>query len=162
MNTLERDYIAQACGYQPVSCACQECEAMCRRTPCLGTPSDILRIINNGYGLELAATMWLSGIYYNLPPGTMVQFKGASKFDGACIMLDKHNRCQLHHTGLKPTEGQLVSHTPPPDPAAPLTFLVALLWDEEGQALTKNLTLRAMVAYERAEARHPKNDTIIL
>ena len=31
------------------SCSCNECKKMCTVAPCMGTPSDILRIINNGF-----------------------------------------------------------------------------------------------------------------
>ena len=45
-ETLEM--IIENTGRKPVSCSCSECQQQCK-TPCLGTPDDIINLIKAGY-----------------------------------------------------------------------------------------------------------------
>ena len=50
-TTIEK--IIRITGRKPVSCQCALCKSQCQRTPCLGTPQDILALIervNQKYG----------------------------------------------------------------------------------------------------------------
>lgn len=96
-------------GRMPVSCNCELCQAQCKRCPCLGTPQDILALINAGYKDKLALTIWevgyvLGELDYGIP---MVQIK---QTPNGCVFFD-NGLCQLHDKGLKPTEGRLSYHT---------------------------------------------------
>lgn len=89
-------------------CDCQTCRKQCK-TPCLGTPGDILRLIKAGYGDKLAVTNWMVGILAGeIPfPVKMVQ----PKQTGSGCVFFRDGLCELHACGLKPTEGKLSYHT---------------------------------------------------
>lgn len=53
--------IIRKTGRKPVQCKCRLCKQQCH-TPCLGTPQDILKLIEAGYKDRLAPTQWLVGI----------------------------------------------------------------------------------------------------
>lgn len=90
------------------ACRCQQCKSQCR-TPCLGTPDDIIRLIQAGYADKLSLTAWMVGIRLNKLdfPIPMVQ---ARMTENGCIFF-KDGLCELHDLGLKPTEGKLSNHT---------------------------------------------------
>lgn len=86
------------------SCTCQKCQNMCK-TPCLGTPDDIYKIIKAGFEDKLTPILWGFGILagtHNYPV-PMVQAKVEN---GYCVFFKK-GRCSLHDLDLKPTEGAL-------------------------------------------------------
>lgn len=89
-------------------CRCSHCQSQCQ-TPCLGTPDDIIRIIEAGYADKLSMTLWMVGLKANKLsyPVPMVQAIATEK---GCIFL-KNGLCELHDSGLKPTEGKLSNHT---------------------------------------------------
>lgn len=101
--------IIRKTGRNPISCKCEQCQAQCKRTPCLGTPQDILALIKAGYKDKLVLTIWevgyvLGKIDYGIP---MVQPR---QTEMGCIFFEG-GLCQLHDIGLKPTEGKLSYHT---------------------------------------------------
>lgn len=105
-SAIER--IIRKTGRKPVQCKCGECKKQCR-TPCLGTPEDILRLIRAGYKDKLYRTKWCVGLLwgridYAVP---MVQ---ALQTPSGCIFF-KDGLCELHELGLKPTEGKLSHHS---------------------------------------------------
>lgn len=117
-------------------CACKECINQCKTAPCLGTPSDILKIIAAGYKNQIAFTKWGAGIKQNIPPITMLQ----PYFDierGCCTFLDENKKnCTLHDAGLKPTEGKLSHHSygelgVKMGINLPIAHAVALTWVED-------------------------------
>ena len=80
--------IANRIGKQPISCNCEKCRQMCQRTPCLGTPQDILAIIEAGYVDKVCYTEWAAGMYLGhiTRPIEMVQIKSKGKGkDGECV-----------------------------------------------------------------------------
>ena len=105
--------IANRIGKQPISCNCEKCRQMCQRTPCLGTPQDILAIIEAGYVDKVCYTEWAAGMYLGhiARPIPMVQIKSISvgTKDGCCVFFHD-GKCDLHESGLKPTEGRLSHH----------------------------------------------------
>lgn len=102
------NYIMQKSGRKPTACSCEKCKSQCR-TPCLGTPEDIERLIDAGYKDRLAPTEWLVGMLFGVidRPGLMVQAKVE---DGWCTFYHD-GKCELHEQGLKPTEGKLSHHS---------------------------------------------------
>lgn len=100
--------IIRKTGRKPIQCKCQKCKAQCK-TPCLGTPDDILRLIRFGYKDKLAPTAWCVGLALGKItfPVPMVQ---AIQTSSGCIFF-KDGLCELHESGLKPTEGKLSHHS---------------------------------------------------
>ena len=92
-------------------CACDACKKMCKTQPCIGTPEDIYKIVDAGFGEKLCPTTWLTGMatgtYHR--PVRMLQPKALE--DGSCAFLDENNMCTLHDLGLKPTEGRQSLHS---------------------------------------------------
>jgi hypothetical protein len=116
-------------------CSCDTCKNMCKKCPCIGTPEDILNIINAGYGYGLSNTTWLTGMAageHNAP----VQMIQPLKKDNGCAFLDDSNLCILHDLGLKPTEGKISNHadTPVNSFKETINYKVAMTWiDENGK-----------------------------
>lgn len=100
--------IIEKSGRKPTECQCEKCQSQCK-TPCLGTPDDILRLIKAGYADKVAITDWAFGMAIGeIPfPIRMVQPVKTSK---GCVFF-KDGLCELHTLGLKPTEGKLSHHT---------------------------------------------------
>ena len=119
LSPLQR--IMQATGRKPSECKCNLCKRQCH-TPCLGTPQDILRLINTGYASRLSPTLWAAGIVLGVT-NTEIPMIQARCEDGAwgslidvgadchCTFYTKDGLCELHALGLKPTEGRLSHHT---------------------------------------------------
>lgn len=101
--------IVRKTGRKPSACRCEACRNQCR-TPCLGTPDDILRLIEAGYGDKLAVTYWLVGMVLGRLAYPIVMVQAITTGDGWCVF--HHNGlCELHDLGLKPTEGRLSHHS---------------------------------------------------
>lgn len=100
--------IIRKTGRKPVECRCSQCTMQCR-TPCLGTPEDILRLLKAGYKKRLSPTLWGVGLVLGRLP-YMVPMVQARQVNGYCTFF-RDGLCELHRTGLKPTEGRLSYHT---------------------------------------------------
>lgn len=125
-------FVVKKTGLKPNECNCSKCVKMCRTTPCIGTPEDIAKIAQAGFEERLQVTMWASGMPYGIPPVPII----APRFDterGCCTFLTEFGLCELHESGLKPTEGKLatcdpaVKATPDNHPA----FIIAKMWMKE-------------------------------
>ena len=143
MNELKQ--IEELTGMNTVSCSCDKCVKMCKTATCIGTPSDILKLLAHGYRNSLFKTVWAAGLRYGIPPIEMVQLE----FDPVkrqCVMLDEHGRCKLHDLGLKPTEGRLADCrvTEMPKGKFPPNWVVALMWESPSQINTVRLIDMAM------------------
>ena len=100
--------IIRRTGRKPIECKCNECKKQCK-TVCLGTPEDIERLIDAGFGNKLEFTIWgvgkmLGKINYTIP---MIQ---PIQTDSGCVFF-QNGLCELHEKGLKPTEGRLSHHS---------------------------------------------------
>jgi hypothetical protein len=124
------DFVRLKSGFEPNQCACNSCQSMCKNTPCIGTPDDIMNIIEAGYGDRVEKTLWVAGVKNGPPPTEMIQ----PSFDqqrGCCTFLTESGLCELHELGLKPTEGRLATCdrskivTVENHPA----FIIAKMWD---------------------------------
>ena len=100
--------IIEKTGRKPCECKCQECKNQCQ-TPCLGTPDDILKLIEAGYKEQLKVTLWGVALVLGVYPDVIFMVQ-AEKTEKGCVFL-KDGLCSIHHTGLKPTEGKLSHHT---------------------------------------------------
>ncbi len=95
----------------------------------MGTPDDILRLIEAGHVDKLSFTRWAAAVAIGMPVINMVQL--AKNDAGACIMFD-NGLCKLHTSGLKPFEGKLAMHVGPEgiyrEPGKHPTIQVAKTW----------------------------------
>lgn len=94
-----------------MECKCTDCKSQCTKTPCLGTPGDIMRLIDAGYDHRLAETVWRAGVKMGIIDRDVIMIQPS--FDnakGSCTFFT-NGLCELHDLGLKPTEGRLSYHT---------------------------------------------------
>lgn len=95
---------------KPVVCRCKLCRSQCEDTPCIGTPLDIKRLIDNGYADRLLITYNASAMLVGQldHPVKMI----ATDFrNGKCPFFTADRLCELHDLGLKPLEGRLSHHS---------------------------------------------------
>ena len=118
----------------PQACACAECVAMCQHRPCWPTPEDAQRLIEAGYADRLMVDWWfdrdLNKTIYLLTPAIAGRESGEAPAhpEGQCTFLNADGLCQIHDSGLKPTEGQIAlcgDRTP-----EGLHEQIARTWDE--------------------------------
>ena len=105
----ELQMISVKSGRKVTECRCKECKNQCRRMCCLGTPADIMRILQAGYKDRIIFTQWAVGVLM----GTMKNFVNmyqAEFIKGYGCTFFKDGLCELHDRGLKPTEGKLSHH----------------------------------------------------
>lgn len=106
-TSLQR--IMRKTGRKPIECKCQKCKQQCK-TPCLGTPEDILRLIKAGYKERLAITHWWVGIARGKLDFPVIMIQARQEENGYCTFFHD-GLCELHDLGLKPTEGRLSHHS---------------------------------------------------
>lgn len=108
-STFEK--IMRKTGTKPVSCKCQDCKTQCLTNPCLGTPEDIQKIIDAGYGHRLRSTLWRAGTQYLKVTNKEIEMVQPwyDKEKKSCTFFT-NGLCELHDKALKPTEGKLSLH----------------------------------------------------
>lgn len=127
-------YIMRKSGRKPTCCQCAKCQSQCH-TPCLGTPEDIVKLIEAGYKDRLSPTEWAVGMIMGVcsEPVYMIQ---ANIENGYCTFF-RDGKCELHDKGLKPTEGKLSHHSIKIDNfnlKKSLSWLIAKEWLDEKSA----------------------------
>jgi hypothetical protein len=92
-------------------CDCTGCQSMCR-TPCLGTPEDIVNLVKAGYVDRIAVTDWATGIIWGTHKKMVPMIQPRLDTEtGFCTFFERQTgHCQLHDIGLKPLEGKLAYH----------------------------------------------------
>lgn len=156
----EHEKIIQDTGAVSHECSCQACVGLCKTCPCLGTPSDILRIINNGFIGELDAIQNGVGIVFGgkdlIPLIMPVQLD-----NGHCTFLSDDGKCKLHPLGIKPLEGKLatshISEVMGRLHMKPLPLAVAQTWEDERNLKTVRLIARALAKYRMREIINERN-----
>ncbi len=136
-------YIMRKSGRKPMACMCAKCQSQCH-IPCLGTPEDILKLIEAGYADRLAPTEWAAGMIMGVCDQPVYMLQARQEDNGYCTFF--HNGlCELHDKGLKPTEGRLSHHSIKIDnfnPRKSLSWLVAKEWlDGNSQYVDKIIEL---------------------
>lgn len=104
------EYIMRKTGRKPVQCKCKLCQEQCRKTSCLGTPQDILKIVKAGYADRIIISEWAAGILMGCTDRIILMFQPRFTEEEGCTFF-KDGLCELHDKGLKPTEGRLSHHT---------------------------------------------------
>lgn len=105
-NILQK--IIRKSGRKPSNCKCRACKDQCR-TPCLGTPQDIMRLIEAGYADKVMPTQWLVGMVLGKIDYPIQMVQAIQMDEGWCVF-HKDGLCELHNLSLKPTEGRLSHH----------------------------------------------------
>lgn len=127
-STFEK--IIRKSGKKPISCKCEQCKNQCRISPCLGTPADIEKIIDAGYGNKIFLTTWAAGVLMGVTSDFVMMYQAEMTDNGCAFLVD--GLCSLHDLGLKPTEGRLSHHTQEVSVLGPasknLPWLVAKEW----------------------------------
>lgn len=104
--------IIRKTGRKPVQCKCKLYQQQCH-TPCLGTPQDILSLVEAGYADRLAASEWAVGMLMGITDHSITMVQAIQEGDYCTFFHD--GLCELHDKGLKPTEGKLSHHSIAPD-----------------------------------------------
>jgi len=133
MNETQFEKIVRKTGRKPVECKCKECKKQCASTVCLGTPQDIKKIIDAGYGDKIKPTTWKAGRMLGVTQDDVFMFASEQTEKGCIFFVD--GLCQLHDKGLKPTEGRLSHHSTKLEnfkPAKSISWNVAKTWNEQG------------------------------
>jgi hypothetical protein len=142
----EQTVIEEATGLPESACSCNRCQGACHIIPCIGTPQDILNLVNNGHTDKLIRTTWLAGVRVGMPPVEMIQIRYDHQ-RRRCPMLTDQGLCSLHQDGLKPLEGKLSSCYRPPgfDKSRPEPGqIIAAMWAEPYFQPTVRLIERAL------------------
>lgn len=105
--------IIRKTGRKPIECKCELCKSQCK-TPCLGTPDDIMKLIEAGYKEYLMPSEWLVGMVLGKLDYSISMVQAKQQDDGWCIFYE-NGLCKLHNLNLKPTEGRLSHHSIKPE-----------------------------------------------
>lgn len=122
--------ISKRSGIISCECSCEKCRNMCR-TPCIGTPEDIEKLIAAGYGNRLEITFWGVGVLAGVTDKIIKMIAPRQERNGWCTFRRPDGLCELHDKGLKPTEGRLASCKPKPKGWTlrnDITVLTAMTW----------------------------------
>lgn len=124
---------------EETACACDTCKNMCKKQPCIGTPDDILKIIEAGHAKNLAQSTWMVGLLSGDVDKPVHMIQPLALEDGSCAFLDDNDLCTLHDLDLKPTEGKLSHHDDFKNFSGTfkdtINFKVATSWlDENGES----------------------------
>lgn len=90
-------------------CSCETCRSACMRVPCIGTPWDILRIMESSeknkekVSMTINAAPWENGI----TDSPVIMVAPETNKDGSCVFL-KDGMCSIHE--IKPIEGKYSYH----------------------------------------------------
>lgn len=126
IRDLSLNAISMHTGVKPTSCSCDQCKRMCR-TLCLGTPHDMIALIEAGYGDRLVPVTWVTGLLFGLTNKPVEMVQPRLEKNGWCTFY-KNGLCELHDKGLKPTEGILSGHTKGITPETSMMWYVAQTW----------------------------------
>lgn len=124
----------------PPSCSCAHCQQMCC-LPCSPRVSDARKLIDAGYGGRLMLCVWTHEPLLQFLTPALRGSEGTDSpdhpvSDGGCTFWNKRHLCDLHASGLKPTEGRLTHHHPKYQHGKKLNKLIMVEWDApEGRAL---------------------------
>lgn len=163
LSPLQR--IIMKTGRKPIECKCHLCKRQCH-TPCLGTPQDILRLMDAGYTDRLKPTDWLAGVVMGVTKEPILLIQPEC-LDGAysglidlgvnshCTFQREDGLCELHDKGLKPTEGRLSHHSVKLDnwkPSKSISWAVVQEWlDPQNADVVVEVTRRYGEYLEQSE-----------
>ena len=107
-TTIEK--ISRKTGKKPIECKCNKCKMQCSH-PCLGTPEDMLKIIGAGYEKRVMKILWTGAINLGLTDKEIPMITPLYDKEKKTCTFFTNGLCELHDSGLKPTEGKLSHHS---------------------------------------------------
>lgn len=164
-------------------CQCKDCQEACQRTPCLGTPQDMQRLIERGHREHITWVDWCGGHEHGITSipmlalradfeeraaqqKTFIEFLIASEgfMGGTCPMWDRTTGlCKIH--AYKPTEGKMGNCHPgkPISIRESPTLAVVFSWMLPGnrplvRELFTQFDLRPYPYWPKEEANHVPPD----
>lgn len=152
-------YISHKTGRKPCECTCLKCKSQCH-TPCLGTPQDILKLIEAGYGDKLELSGWAVGVFMGVCDHTVAMVQAKVVGDWCAFYDPTTGLCTIHDKGLKPTEGKLSSHKIKPDnwiPKKSISWNVAKEWMDD----RNSIVIREIVNYFAKQDNHSRSLIIV-
>jgi hypothetical protein len=158
----EVDHIKLMSQTSENKCSCNTCKSMCRRSPCIGTPADMLALINAGFTDKLCLTEWLAGKAAGVLPELHMVTPLYDYDHGCCSFLTGEGLCQLHDLGLKPIEGKLASckNKGTAQVKHHVTFMVGRSWTNRGSLPQQTQAFTYMVKYLVRQPNKPESKTI--
>ncbi|MES3018885.1 MAG: hypothetical protein V4721_13950 [Bacteroidota bacterium] len=107
-STFEK--IIRKTGKKPVDCKCVQCKSQCNH-PCLGTPEDMFKIMAAGFGKRVMQVKWAGGIAQGFTDKEVPMITPLYDKEKKTCTFFTNGLCELHESGLKPTEGKLSHHS---------------------------------------------------
>lgn len=116
---MKTQYSLKEISHLPKSdCSCEKCQGMCSLSrPCWGTPTDVKKLIENGFANRLMLDYYEGELDKKKIPYTEIlspalvgsEGKRAPFWPvGRCTFYTVDGKCEIHD--IKPTEGRVVNH----------------------------------------------------
>lgn len=102
--------ISRKTGKKHTNCKCKQCKSQCVH-PCLGTPDDMIRIIEAGYQDRIMFILWTGARDMGVHPTDIPMLTPMMDNEKKACTFFTDGLCELHSMGLKPTEGKLSHHS---------------------------------------------------
>lgn len=93
------------------TCACKQCQDMCRNRVCWPTPEEAKALIDAGYGARLMMDYWVSDPDINILCPAISGYESQQAPwtpTGRCTFFTDEGLCEINH--LKPLEGKKARH----------------------------------------------------
>lgn len=130
--------------YHTYNCSCEHCLAMCHR-PCWGTPKQIQKIIDAGFGNKLMIDYYYKDDSMSEESTVPILSPALKGLEGDYVSwmpmssegctFWHNNLCQLHDKGLKPLEGQTAYHEKDPVNSGVRQFIIDSWENSEAEAM---------------------------
>ncbi len=117
---------------QPSECDCEKCSSMCH-SPCCGTPEDMDKLMDAGYGDRLMYDDWPDGETM-LKPALKGYGGERAPWEVSSLMgctFWKKGKCELHSLGLKPSLGKLAIHDQPQEEKTEICEFIEESWKKK-------------------------------
>jgi len=102
--------ISRKTGKKQTNCKCQLCKRQCVH-PCLGTPDDMIRILEAGYQDRVMFIRWTGALDMGVHNSDIPMITSLLDPVKKSCTFFTDGLCELHAQGLKPTEGKLSHHS---------------------------------------------------
>lgn len=154
----ELEMICKKADVKPSTCDCPDCQSMCRNAPCIGTPADIVNLINAGHVHQLELTMFNALVHIGLEPFPSFQIR--HELGGCPLFID--GKCSVHH--IKPTDGKLASCKIEDqfyDKSKPTYYhLIAEAWNKPENENRMKFIIKSVYKYQSLKPQNNGNNPV--
>jgi|JI7StandDraft_1071085.scaffolds.fasta_scaffold18917_4 hypothetical protein len=142
-------------------CDCEMCSSMCHG-PCSGTPEDMEKLIDRGFGNRLSYDDWEPKPYILKP--SLKGYEGKkqpwhTRSEEGCTFW-KDGKCELHNLGLKPTQGKLERHDSTIEQSKEIQNMIIESWDEENENVKRVIDLWKKINKQNKIEKYKKTQNI--